>query len=307
MHFSELWNGKIPHRLHMIHPALFFPPPCLFSPIFLGKQLFAQTAASTIPYSQEAIKKIKPMLYFSWSIAISTYNPLSHDSPLFYAHARTQQIVLQYTRTCLWTALIKNVTNQRWWGGMEIHFFLKTNCSDMAPMDLRHYWGQSREEPCNLQELLVRRFFPYLLQWRYAATQSLTGVTLAFSGGLNRAEAMPCATSTDAFLCIRAYENTYIHSRACMPSCASLFQTHTTLTHCLCLQLFPPLTVHSRCEPECDKAGLGGGVAGWSAVLRTNFLLFQMCVHFWNWFGKCNGIKQLAMHFVIWHILIYEI
>lgn len=69
-------------------------------------------------------------------------------------------------------------------------FFLYTKAqihSDMAPLDLWHYWGQSCEEPCNLWDLLVHRFFPYLLQWRYAATQSLTGVAAAFRGGLNQA------------------------------------------------------------------------------------------------------------------------
>lgn len=37
------------------------------------------------------------------------------------------------------------------------------------------------------------------------------------------------------------------------------------------------------------------GAGGWSAVLRTDFLLFQMCVLFWNRFGKFNGIKPCTL------------
>ncbi len=144
------------------------------------------------------------MLCFSWSISISTCNPLlSCLVSLLRTHARTHQLVLRQTHM-LMNSPIRGVRDHWWLDGMEIHFFfLNTkapNCSDMAPLDLRHYWGQSWEEPCNLQDLLVPKFFPYLLQWRYAATQSLTGVTVAFSGELNRAEAVPCATSADAFL-----------------------------------------------------------------------------------------------------------
>lgn len=99
------------------------------------------------------------------------------------------------------------------------------NNSDIARMDLRHYWGQSQEEPCNLKDLLVHRFFPYLFHWRYVATQSLTGVAVAFSRRLNRAEATLCATSPDAFLYIHAHVKTGVHSTARMPTCASVSQT----------------------------------------------------------------------------------
>lgn len=191
-----------------------------------------QTAAPAIHCGWEAIKKIKPMLCFSWSIAISTHNPLSHAFQLFnvHAHARASSFSgMRYAhehphQECQWPTK---------WGGMEIDFFfffLQTkspNCTDMTTLDLEHYWSQSQEEPCNLQDLLVHGFFPYLLQWRYAATQSLTGVAVAFSGGLNRAEAMPCATSTDAFLFIHV--NIRIH--ACPVVLLSSKHTHMhTLT-----------------------------------------------------------------------------
>lgn len=144
------------------------------------------------------------MLCFSWSISISTCNPFSHSCPLFYVHthAHTGYLLGTHTHTSSWTAPSRGMM-VGWDGDSLFFFFWKTkapNCSDMAPLDLRHYWGQSWEEPCNLQDLLVHRFFPYLLHWKYAATQSLTGVTVAFSGELNRAEAVPCAISTDAFL-----------------------------------------------------------------------------------------------------------
>lgn len=221
--FQSLRNCKTPHRLHTIHPALFVPPPLQLRPVFSGRQLFAQTAAWAIHRGRGAIKKIKPMLCFSWSVAISTCNPLSQASPIFYLH--TQQLFLRR----LHTFAIKTSDGKLAW---RIFFFLSLkikaeNCSDMAPLDLGHYWGHSWEEPSNLHDLLAHRFFPYLLQWRHAATQRPAGVTVAFRGGLNRAEVTPCATSTNALTRHTAYmlSQTYPHSvHAC--SC-SLLSQHT--------------------------------------------------------------------------------
>lgn len=188
------------------------------------------------------------MLCFSWSVAISTCNPHSHASHLFHVHAQAlSQALHTHTLMC---SPVKSFSDQ--WRELEWRFlsfffifFQKTkapNCIDMATLDLRHYWVQSREEPCNLQDLLVHGFFPYLLQWRYAATQSPTGVTVAFSGGLIWAEATACATSTDAFLYVRAHVHTRTivqelacpvaplsskHAHAAHASSCSLLSRHT--------------------------------------------------------------------------------
>lgn len=174
------------------------------------------------------------MLCFSWSIAISTYNPRSPASPIFYVQTHTHQNTHTHTHTCV----IKTLDGELVWRFIFLLRIKAANCSDMAPLDLGHYWGQSWEEPRNLQDLLVHRFFPYLLQRRYVATQSLTGVTVALGGGLNRAEASPCATNTDAFLCphshtlimyksLHAVPNTHTHTHSVRASSCSLLSQHT--------------------------------------------------------------------------------
>ena len=186
------------------------------------------------------------MLCFSWSIAISTCNPLSHAIRLFYI--RTSSLSGTHRQS------------QSDDGGMRWRFavFLQTkapNCDDMAPLDLRHYWGQSWEEPCNLQDLLVHRFFPYLPQWRYAATQSLPGVTVAFSGELNRAL---CHKHWCILIgpCARKHTHSYnsLHAQLCS-------HTHThTHTH---TPLMPPVVPSSHGTQQVwGGLGGGGGVVG---------------------------------------------
>lgn len=80
----------MPDCLHTILSVLLFPysPLC---PDFFNWQLFMQTAAVAIHFSQEAVKKkIKPMLCFSLSIAIPAHNPLSQALVLHIpAHSQT--------------------------------------------------------------------------------------------------------------------------------------------------------------------------------------------------------------------------
>lgn len=105
MHFSKLWNCKIPHRLHMIHPAVFFPPSqSLFCPIFLGEQLFAQTAASAIHCSREAIKKSSQCCVSVDPFLFLHVIPFSHASPLFYVRTHTHTSSFSGKHTCSWTA-----------------------------------------------------------------------------------------------------------------------------------------------------------------------------------------------------------
>lgn len=83
--------------------------------------------------------------------------------------------------------------------------------------------------------------------------------------GLNRAEALPCATSTDAFLYVRAHVNTHIRTRACMSICASLFQT-CTHTHIVYPSICSFLSQHT--------AGARGSVTelgwvGWDGIIRS--------------------------------------
>lgn len=61
--------------------------------------------------------------------------------------------------------------------------------------------------------------------------------------------------------CTCKHTHSYNSSHAQL--CLSLSNTHThavKVAHWPCLQLFPPLTAHSRCEAGCDRAALGGGV-----------------------------------------------
>lgn len=161
MNFSKLWNCKISHRLHVIHPTLFLPPSHspLF-PIVLGKQLFAQTAALAIHRSREAIKK-------SSQCCVLVYPFLfQHVIPFLCTHIHIPITpVLSEGHTCKLTN--SPVTSVMVWWYRDSIFFSKDkshNCGGMAPLDLGHYWGGSLEEPCNLRDLLFYRFFPYLLQ-----------------------------------------------------------------------------------------------------------------------------------------------
>lgn len=119
-----------------------------------------------------------------------------------------------------------------------------------------------REEPRkSVRTYWVQRFFPYLLlRRRYAATQSPPGVTMAFRGELNRA--VPCATNTGAFFtgpCTGRHTRELALVLFLQPRSLSPTHTHTQTHTCPRLQLFHPLTAHSRCEAEeCDGAGLGG-------------------------------------------------
>lgn len=112
---SKLWNFKISHRLHAIH-STFHPSHSLFFPIFLGKQLFTQTAASDIHRGWEAIKNssqccilVNPFLF---GHVIPSLMPLS----FFCAHIHSHKHQFMGSHTCSWARV--------WWrDSMEIHFF----------------------------------------------------------------------------------------------------------------------------------------------------------------------------------------
>lgn len=134
MHFSKLWNCKIPHRLHMIHPALFSPPSqSLFCPIFFGKQLFTQTAASAIHRSREAIKKssqccvsVDPFLFLH---VIPSYT---------YTLMHTHQLALRHvhTHTHSWT-----LSSRVWWCQDSLFFFFWRQTPQIAVAWHCWIWG----------------------------------------------------------------------------------------------------------------------------------------------------------------------
>lgn len=53
---------------------------------------------------------------------------------------------------------------------------------------------------------------------------------------------------------------------------------------------------HSRCEAECDRAGLGGGGRAICRLNNSLSVVSNMYVLVWNWFWNLYGIKPLAMH-----------
>lgn len=123
MHFSKLWNCKIPHRLHMIHPALFFS--CL--PEFVLSNLLRQAAVHTdscnrpftaaerqLKKSSQCCVSVDPV------VAISTYNPLSHASPLFYVHTHAPALSQAYYAHMFINSPVKSARDWWWWDGMDI-------------------------------------------------------------------------------------------------------------------------------------------------------------------------------------------
>lgn len=150
MHFSELWNYKIPHSP--------YDSSCIvLCPIFSVKQLFTQTAALAIHCSWEAIKKSSQCCVLVDALLFQHVTPFLMHPPFPFMYTHPQAISFLSTRmcTCSWVGPSRvSVTKDLSWNGdLIFFFFLKRkapNCSDMVPLDLRHYWGQRREEPCNL-------------------------------------------------------------------------------------------------------------------------------------------------------------
>ena len=130
----------------------------------------------------------------------------------------------------------------------------------------RRIWGiiEARAERSHIisKTYWSTDFFHIFFSGGMRPHKSQTGVTLAFSWGLNRAEAVPCATSTDAFSCAHTHVNTKVIQEPECPVVCLSFSNTQALTH-----------AHDHAS-SCSlvsrhTAGVSWGVTelGWVAVL----------------------------------------
>lgn len=101
-------------------------------------------------------------------------------------------------------------------------------------------------------------------------------------------------------ICPRTRKHAHSYKSLHVHLCFSLPNMHT-YTHCLSLHLFSPLTAHSRCEGECDRAGLGGLGRDHPQSLEQHFYCFKSVLSFGTDLENLIGFSLWPFFFVFWY------